>query len=151
MLRRKAQWLSSPRRWPTSGPRTRLMSTPSRQATCARTTQWSCSATKPETARSWNVFRQGAGASLKTLRALPYSSARPPVTMSMAMFWWGMAGGWGVKHVYGQREGGQAVVTEPVRASTELDLSSASSVGTHILQAVTHYRWMICGLLFLAP
>src|SRR6266481_6431168 len=52
--------------------------------------------------------------------------------------------------IYGQKKEEQAVVAEPVRARAERELSSGGSVGSRLAQAATHYRWMICALLFLA-
>jgi len=49
--------------------------------------------------------------------------------------------------IYEQKKEGQAAVTEAVRASGE---SVLSGVGSRLAQAVTHYRWMICALLFVA-
>ncbi len=48
---------------------------------------------------------------------------------------------------YEQKKAGQEVVTEAVPAATE---SALSGVGSRLSQAVTHYRWMICALLFAA-
>lgn len=52
--------------------------------------------------------------------------------------------------IYGIKKEGQAVVTEPIRALSEPVLSSGSGAGSRLSQAVTHYRWMICALLFVA-